>query len=199
MRSRRHHAHLHANLCGLDKESATRTWKKTFGLHPLFCFLDNTHEALSGRLREGRAGSNTTADHITVLDQALAQIPDPHRYGTDILVRSDSAGCTYGFLTHIRSLRDQGVNTFFSVGVAIGETVRDAIRIAIDHPEQWVPALDSDGDLRDSAARLGIGVATVAGRHGNLTNKWNLASRLRGKISDEDVLTLEAAVRDLAA
>ena len=121
------------------------------GFHPLFCFLDNTREALSGLLREGRAGSNTTADHITVLDAAVAQIPDAHRYGTDILIRSDSAGCTYGFLAHIRSLRQHGMNTFFSVGVAIGEPVRDAIRIAIDHPDWWVPALDSDGEIRDGA------------------------------------------------
>jgi len=81
-------------ICHSDKQSATPTYKKTFGYHPLFCFLDGTREAPSGLLREARAGSNTTADHITVLDQALAQIPDAHRYGTPILVRSDSAGCT---------------------------------------------------------------------------------------------------------
>lgn len=69
-------------ICHSEKESATRTWKKTFGFHPLLCFLDNTGEALAGLLREGRAGSNTAADHITVLDQALAQIPDQHRHGT---------------------------------------------------------------------------------------------------------------------
>jgi hypothetical protein len=86
-------------ICHSEKESATPTYKKTFGYHPLFCFLDGTREALSGLLREGRAGSNTTADHITVLDQALLQIPDAHRYGTPILIRSDSAGCTQGFLT----------------------------------------------------------------------------------------------------
>jgi hypothetical protein len=103
-------------ICHSDKQSATRTWKKTFGYHPLFCFLDNTREALSGLLREGRAGSNTTADHITVLDQALTQIPDAHRYGTEILIRSDSAGCTQGFLAHIRGLREHGINTRFSVG-----------------------------------------------------------------------------------
>jgi putative intracellular protease/amidase len=57
------------------------------GYHPLFCFLDGTREALSGMLREGRAGSNTTAGHITVLDQALQQNPDAHRYGTPILIR----------------------------------------------------------------------------------------------------------------
>jgi hypothetical protein len=134
-------------ICHSEKQSATPTYKKTFGYHPLFCFLDGTREALSGLLREGRAGSNTTADHITVLDQAVAQIPDVHRYGTPVLIRSDSAGCTHGFLTHIRSLRQDGVDTCFSVGVAITEPVREAIRQATD----WIPALDSDGDLRDGA------------------------------------------------
>ncbi|MFE9695216.1 IS1380 family transposase [Micromonospora sp. NPDC005806] len=134
-------------ICHSEKESATRTWKKSFGYHPLFCFLDGSREALSGLLREGRAGSNTTADHITVLDAALAQIPEPHRYGTDILIRSDSAGCTQGFLAHIRSLRAHGIDTFFSVGVAITEAIRDAIR----HARNWVPALDTDGQVRDGA------------------------------------------------
>ena len=114
-------------ICHSEKESATHTWKKTFGYHPLFCFLDGTREALAGLLREGRAGSNTTADHITVLDAALHQIPDAHRHGTPILIRSDSAGCTQGFLAHIRSLREHGVDTRFSVGVAITEPVREAI------------------------------------------------------------------------
>ncbi len=31
-----------------------------FGYHPLCCFLDNAREALSGLMRAGRAGSNTT-------------------------------------------------------------------------------------------------------------------------------------------
>jgi hypothetical protein len=111
------------------------------------CFLDNTGEALSGMLREGRAGSNTTADHIAVLDQALAQIPDAHRYGTDVLVRTDSAGCTHGLLAHIRALREHGMATCFSVGVHITEPVRQAIRQA----RGWVPALDPDGQLREGA------------------------------------------------
>jgi hypothetical protein len=134
-------------ICHSEKQSATATYKKTFGYHPLFCFLDGTREALSGMLREGRAGSNTTADHITVLDQALQQIPDTHRYGTPILIRSDSAGCTQGFLAHIRSRRKHGIDTRFSVGVAITEPVRAAIRAVTD----WTPALDSDGHLRDGA------------------------------------------------
>ncbi|MEU8080703.1 IS1380 family transposase [Catellatospora citrea] len=134
-------------VCHSEKQSATRTWKMTFGFHPLFCFLDGTREALSGLLREGRAGSNTTADHITVLDQALAQIPDTHRYGTEILVRADSAGCTHGFLAHIRGLRAHGVNARFSVGVAITEPVREAIRSTTAR----IGALDRAGELRDGA------------------------------------------------
>jgi hypothetical protein len=134
-------------ICHSDKEGATATWKKTFGLHPLFCFLDATGEALAGLLREGRAGSNTTADHITVLDAALAQLPDAHRYGTKILIRCDSAGASHGFLAHVRSLRTQGVRTRFSVGVAITEPVRDAIATA----DGWVDALAADGELRDGA------------------------------------------------
>jgi len=134
-------------LCHSEKQSATPTYKKTFGYHPLLCFLDGTREALSGMLREGRAGSNTTVDHVTVLDQALQQIPDAHRYGTPILIRSDSAGCTQGFLAHIRALREHGIDTCFSVGVAITEPVREAIRAVTD----WIPALDSDGEFRDGA------------------------------------------------
>jgi hypothetical protein len=134
-------------ICHSEKESATRTWKKTFGFHPLLCFLDNTGEALAGLLREGRAGSNTTTDHITVLDQALAQIPDAHRHGTPILLRSDSAGSSHGFLAHIRSWREHHLDIRFSVGAAITEPVRQAIRAATG----WAPAVDASGDLREHA------------------------------------------------
>jgi hypothetical protein len=99
----------------------------TFGYHPLLCFLDATGEALSGLLRAGNAGPNTAADHITVLDLALAQIPDAHRYGNDILIRCDSAGASHAFLDHIRGLREHGVRSFFSVGAAVTDAVRAAI------------------------------------------------------------------------
>ena len=38
--------------------------------------------SLAGLLRPGNAGANTAADHITVLDAALTQIPDEYRHGT---------------------------------------------------------------------------------------------------------------------
>jgi hypothetical protein len=134
-------------ICHSEKETAAATWKGSFGYHPLLCFLDATGEALAGMLRAGNAGSNTTADHITVLDQALAQIPDPHRHGTPVLIRSDSAGCTQGLLAHIRSLRDDGVDARFSVGVAVTDDVRQAIVQATG----WIPALDAAGETRDGA------------------------------------------------
>jgi hypothetical protein len=134
-------------VCHSEKQSSAKTWKKTWGYHPLLCFLDATGEALAGILRPGNAGSNTTADHITVLDQALTQIPDAHRHGVDILIRSDSAGATKGFLAHIRSLREQGVRSFFSMGVAITESLRTAIVACVD----WQPAIEGDGSLRDGA------------------------------------------------
>ena len=134
-------------LCHSDKAGASPTWKGSFGYHPLLCFLDATGEALAGLLREGRAGSNTTDDHISVLDLALAQIPDAHRHGTDSLVRCDSAGSSHGFLAHIRALRAQGIAARFSVGVAITEPVRAAIAAATG----WVDALAADGELRDGA------------------------------------------------
>lgn len=135
--------------CHSDKEQAAPTYKGGFGFHPLLCFLANTGEAMSGRLRPGNSGANTAADHIAVLDDALAQIPDAHRHGTAILVRADSAGSAKAFLAHLRTLREHGLDLRFSVGYAITEPVRRAIRTL---PEQvWHPALDQNGTLRDGA------------------------------------------------
>ncbi|MBS2966508.1 IS1380 family transposase [Actinocrinis puniceicyclus] len=136
-------------ICHSEKQDATPTWKKTFGFHPIFCFLDNTNEALSALLRPGRTGSNTAADHITVLDQALAQIPDAHQHGTPILIRTDTAGCTKAFLEYIRTLRGGGVDARFSVGAPIDEQVRAAIRTL--PARAWSSAIDADAKLRDGA------------------------------------------------
>ncbi|MFD8193891.1 IS1380 family transposase [Streptomyces wuyuanensis] len=135
--------------CHSEKEQAAPTYKNGFGFHPLLCFLANTGEAVSGPLRPGNSGANTAADHITVLDQAIAQIPDAHRHGTDILIHADSAGSAKAFLAHVRDLRKRGIRTFFSVGYAITEPVRRAVRTMPDR--LWHPALDQDGTLRDGA------------------------------------------------
>jgi hypothetical protein len=58
-----------------EKHRAAPTFKHGFGFHPLVVYLDGSEEALSGMLRPGNAGSNTAADHIAVVDDALAQLP----------------------------------------------------------------------------------------------------------------------------
>src|SRR4051794_39643202 len=55
-------------------------------------YADETREALGGLLRPGNAGANPAADHITVLDRALEQIPPEYIEQIEILVRTDSAG-----------------------------------------------------------------------------------------------------------
>ena len=138
-------------VCHSEKEAATPTWKKTFGYHPLFCFLDNTREALSGMLREGRAGSNTTADHITVLDHALTQIPDapPARHPDPDPVRLRRL--------HPRLPRPHPRPARTRRGRPVLRRCRghrtdppgDPARQAA--PAGWVPALDADGEPRDGA------------------------------------------------
>jgi hypothetical protein len=125
-----------------EKEQASAHFSGGFRYHPLLCFFDNTHEALAGILRTGRAGSNTAADHITVLDLALGQLPEAAGAGR-ILVRTDGAGFSHQFL----DLVAQGLE--HSVGYAVTEDVRDAITLL---PQwAWVSAVDADGGLRDGA------------------------------------------------
>ncbi len=92
-----------------NKEQAAPTYKGGYGFHPMFCFADQTGETLSALLRPGNAGANTVADHVSVLDGAIAQLPAAiaagHHDGDDsvlveraVVVRADSAGCTEGFL-----------------------------------------------------------------------------------------------------
>jgi hypothetical protein len=130
-----------------EKEAAAPHFKSGFGYHPLLCFLDNTNEALAGILRTGRAGSNTAADHIRVLDLALAQLPDAARAGR-ILVRTDGAGFSHDFVEYLVDQPD-GPSLEYSVGYAVTEDVRAAIALL---PEwAWVEAVDTTGGLRDGA------------------------------------------------
>ena len=118
------------------------------------CFLDrpdiSSGEGLSGLVREGRAGSNTTADHIEVLRMALDSLPEAARPkkgdpdGPRLLVRADAAGATYGFAAFCR---EQEVA--FSFGFAIDENVRKAI-VALEK-NAWVEATEDDGCVRDGA------------------------------------------------
>jgi Transposase DDE domain group 1 len=124
-----------------EKENAAGNYKGGFGFFPLQAYADETREALGAMLRPGNAGANTAADHKTVLDLALAQIPKQYIEAIEILVRADSAGATHGLADYCR----EG-NLRFSVGYELTEAVRAAI---LQIPEDvWVPALDQDGSVR---------------------------------------------------
>jgi hypothetical protein len=133
-----------------EKQDAAAHFKGGFGFHPILVWLDNTNEALAGLLRPGNAGANTAADHVEVIDAALAQIPDQRRYGTPILVRADGAGCSKAWLAHLRGLRDQHeLDVSFSVGFTMTDRVQEAILALPAYA--WIPAVDADGELREGA------------------------------------------------
>ena len=65
-------------------------------------YADQTREALGAMLRPGNAGANTAADHKTVLDLALGQLPVARIEELDILVRADRAGATHELADYCR-------------------------------------------------------------------------------------------------
>lgn len=132
-----------------DKEKAAPTYKHGYGFDPLLCFLDETHEALAGMLRPGNANPGTAADHVALLDAALAQLPvktlaeDPDE-GEWILARSDSAGCSHTF---VEALRQHGIE--FSIGFPLSEEVRLGV-LAVKNKD-WIEAIDQSGQAREGA------------------------------------------------
>lgn len=127
-----------------EKEGAAPHRKGGFGFHPLMCWLDEPGEALAGLLRPGNAGANNAADHVTVLDLALAQLPEEARQDFAILARADTAGATHKFA---HALRERKLR--FSLGYPVQEQVGEA---ALALPKRrWKPALDSDGKPREGA------------------------------------------------
>ena len=124
-------------LSASDKEGAAATYKKGFGFYPLMAYLDATGEALAALLRPGNAGSGTAADHITVLAGALAQLPvDPAT--TEVMVRTDAAGCSHAFLD---ACRERHV-----IFVSGHNLTADLASVILDVPEKcWQQALSADG------------------------------------------------------
>ncbi len=129
-----------------EKENAAPTFKRTFGFHPLGVWCDNTTEFLAAKLRAGNAGSNTAADHIEVLTDAIAQIPGTHR--RKLLIRSDGAGASHQLLDWLTEQgKARGRSVEYSVGFPITEALRDAIDLV---PKKvWTPAIDADGEVRE--------------------------------------------------
>jgi hypothetical protein len=128
-----------------DKEGAEPNYKG-FGHHPLAAWCDNTGEALAGMLRRGGAGSNTAADHLTVLDEAIAAVPPRHR--RRLMVTCDGAGASHALITRLDQLASRpGHQLIYSVGWDLSGRERQAITAV---PAQaWQAAVDGGGEVRE--------------------------------------------------
>ncbi|WP_395297013.1 IS1380 family transposase [Kitasatospora hibisci] len=156
-------------LAHSEKQDAASTWKKTFGHHPLFAFVDHGQEGsgepVAGLLRPGNAGSNTAADHIAAAHVALAQLPKKYRRGRRTLIRTDSAGGTHDFLNWLAA---RGRWLSYSVGMTITDAIHQAV---LKIPAwAWTPAVEPGGEIRD-----GAWVAELAG---DVLTGWPKGMRL---------------------
>lgn len=138
-----------------DKQRAAGTYKGGYGFHPLLAYLDRgdgAGEGLAGLLRPGNAGANTAADHIDVLESALAQLPGlPDQ--TRVLVRADSGGSSQAFLAYLRQ-----AHVSFSVSMRLCDPIRAAIRTCARTPAcglQRPPRPARSATVRTSPRRPG--------------------------------------------
>ncbi len=137
-----------------EKESAAPTFKRGFGFHPLWAFVDHgpegTGEPLAFGLRAGNAGSNTVTDHIAVLRAALAQLPGHahgRRPGKNVLIRIDGAGGTHELLAWLTRRR-----LSYSVGFSLpGDLASIQKKLASILTAAWTPAYDADRHVRPGA------------------------------------------------
>ena len=141
-----------------NKQGTGPTYKGGFGYNPMLCTADATGEVLAAQLRPGNAGTTTVADHLAVLDAAVAQLPAEiaagHRQGDDasavrrqLRVRTDSAGCSRGFVWGCRAR-----NIGFAVVARSNDQVHAAISRVLADEGRWSPALHQDGEEREGAA-----------------------------------------------
>jgi hypothetical protein len=132
-----------------DKELAEAN-VKGYGHHPLVAACDNTGgEPLAWMLRPGSAGSNTAADHLALLDAAIAALPPALR--RKLMVTADGAGASHALVARLDTLAGRrGYELIYSVGWVLGERERAALRLA---PEQaWQIAIDGRGEVRQRRA-----------------------------------------------
>jgi hypothetical protein len=96
-------------------------------------------------LRPGNAGSNTFADHLSVLTAAIRQIPA--RMRSKLLVRVDGAGASHELIAHLLSLSSRCRTVLFTCGWMITEADEQAVRLL--PASAWQAAVDQDGAVQE--------------------------------------------------
>ena len=136
-----------------NKDQAAAHFKGGFGFHLMLC-ATSEGEMLSIRLRPGNAAANSIADHIEVLDAAIAQLPEAVAEGRRrdgeasgrVQLRVDAAGCSSKIA---EACRDRSVEFFMTA------RSNDQITAAVGHSrfdtDAWQPALKSNGEKAERA------------------------------------------------
>ena len=135
-----------------DKDGAEPNYKG-YGFHPLTAWCSNVGDALAAMLRPGSAGSFTAADHIAVVDAAIAQLPAEYR--GDLLVTVDGAGASHGLVDHLTELNTaakhgrRGRRVEYSVGWPVDARTKPAIDAVRE--QDWTAGLSAEGKADDKA------------------------------------------------
>ncbi len=173
-----------------DKQHAAGNFKGGYGFHPLLAWCDNTGELLAVICPPGNAGSNTAADHIAIIDAAIAAIPAKWR--RKLLITIDEAGCSHAVVEHLRKLNARpGWSVAYSVGFDLDERAR--VAIGQMPAAGWEAALDAAGKARDDAQVAELTGLLREGADGDRLDGWPADMRIlvrREKIEHGTQLSL---------
>jgi hypothetical protein len=111
----------------------------------LLAYCDNMAEPLAGMLRKGSVGSNTVADHLQILEAAIAALAPAFR--RTLMVTCDGAGASHGLITRLDTLAARrGLQLTYSIGWELSERERRAL--AMVPSQAWQIAVDGRGQVR---------------------------------------------------
>ena len=101
-------------------------------------------------LRPGSAGSNTAADHLRLLGDAIAALPPALR--RKLMITCDGAGASHALVKELDRLAARhGYQLTYSVGWELGAREKAAIGTV---PETaWQIAVDGKGQVRERRCR----------------------------------------------
>ena len=128
-----------------DKELAEPNFKG-YGHHPIIAACDNTAEPLAWMLRPGSAGSNTAADHLRLLREAIEALPPALR--RKLMITCDGAGASHALVEELDRLgARRGYQVIYSVGWELA--AREKAAIAVVPETAWESAVDGKGEVRE--------------------------------------------------
>ena len=162
------------------KAQAAGHYKGGFGFPPLTSWCTNIGDALAVMQRPGNAGSFTAADHLAVLQAALAQIPAPWR--TDVLVSIDGAGASHDLIDYLTSLNTapehgkRGRRVEYTIGWPLDEQTMAGIEQLRE--SDWGAALHADGELDPAAQVADLTEILRHGPGGDRLASWPRCMRL---------------------